>query len=88
MSSASSLHSLVAAAGHDGFVRLCDISSGGFTHTLTGHRGPIWAVTWSLSAPYVLLSGGVDGQVQPVCYALPGLFAGLKVDLAAWDQPL
>ena len=63
LSGISSPSILVAAAGHDGFVRLCDINSGAFTHTLTGHRGPVWAVAWSLTSPHVVLSGGVDGQV-------------------------
>lgn len=64
LSGISSPSILVAAAGHDGFVRLCDINSGAFTHTLTGHRGPVWAVAWSLTSPHVVLSGGVDGQVS------------------------
>lgn len=63
MSSAGG-HSLIAAAGHDGCVRLCDIASGAFTQTLAGHRGAVWAVSWSLTAAWQLLSGGVDGQAS------------------------
>ncbi|KAK9112015.1 hypothetical protein Scep_019534 [Stephania cephalantha] len=39
MSSAATSHMLIAAGTEDVQVRLCDIASGAFTHTLSGHRG-------------------------------------------------
>nr|DAD21312.1 TPA_asm: hypothetical protein HUJ06_022775 [Nelumbo nucifera] len=39
MSSVATSHMLIAAGTEDVQVRLCDISSGAFTHTLSGHRG-------------------------------------------------
>lgn len=42
MSSIATTHMLIAAGSSDIQVRLCDIASGAFTHTLTGHRGEIY----------------------------------------------
>lgn len=39
MSSLATSHMLIAAGTEDVQVRLCDIASGAFTHTLSGHRG-------------------------------------------------
>lgn len=39
MSPIAATHMLIAAGTEDPRVRLCDIASGAFTHTLTGHRG-------------------------------------------------
>lgn len=39
MSTLSTSHTLIAAGTEDVQVRLCDISSGAFAHTLSGHRG-------------------------------------------------
>ena len=39
MSNLSTSHMLIAAATEDVQVRLCDIASGAFAHTLSGHRG-------------------------------------------------
>lgn len=39
MSSIAKAHMLIAAGSADVQVRLCDIASGAFTHTLSGHRG-------------------------------------------------
>lgn len=64
LSSVATGHCLIAAAGDDAHVRLCDITSGAFTHTLTGHRDNIWALNWSLLSEWMLVSGGCDGQVS------------------------
>ncbi|KAE9458784.1 hypothetical protein C3L33_09307, partial [Rhododendron williamsianum] len=40
MSSLATSHMLIAAGTEDVQVRLCDIASGAFSHTLSGHRGP------------------------------------------------
>lgn len=39
MSSMAMSHTLIAAGTEDVQVRLCDIASGAFSHTLSGHRG-------------------------------------------------
>lgn len=39
MSSLATSHMLIAAGTEDVQVRLCDIASGAFSHTLSGHRG-------------------------------------------------
>lgn len=41
MSSLATSHMLIAAGTEDVQVRLCDISSGAFSHTLSGHRGMV-----------------------------------------------
>ncbi|PWA73269.1 transducin/WD40 repeat-like superfamily protein [Artemisia annua] len=40
MSSLATSHMLIAAATKDVQVRLCDMATGAFAHTLSGHRGP------------------------------------------------
>ena len=42
MSSIATAHMLIAAGTEDVQIRLCDIASGAFTHTLSGHRGKIY----------------------------------------------
>ena len=44
-------------------VKLCDAASGGFTHTLVGHREGVWAACWSPTSEWHLITGGCDGQV-------------------------
>eukprot|EP00850_Spirogloea_muscicola_P016627 SM000136S00173 [mRNA] locus=s136:184851:188612:- [translate_table: standard] len=76
---AAAAHALVACATEDPRVRLADIASGAFTHTLSGHRafyvltaivgwphGPdgVWALQWSPASEWVLVSGGADGAVR------------------------
>lgn len=39
MSALSTSHMLIAVGSEDVQVRLCDIASGAFSHTLSGHRG-------------------------------------------------
>ena len=63
MSAAAARHCLIAVVGGDPHVKLCDPATGGFTHSLVGHREPVWAVSWSLSCEYHLVTGGCDGQV-------------------------
>lgn len=65
MSSAAATHCLIAVVGGDPHVKLCDPATGGFTHSLVGHREPVWAVSWSLDCEYHLVTGGCDGQVTP-----------------------
>ena len=44
MSSLATSHMLIAAGTEDVQVRLCDISSGAFSHTLSGHRGMVMII--------------------------------------------
>ncbi|XP_078433779.1 WD repeat-containing protein ATCSA-1-like [Wolffia australiana] len=64
MSSVATTHMLIAAGTEDVQVRLCDIASGAFTHTLSGHRDGIMAVEWSSSSDWILMTGGCDGAVR------------------------
>nr|GEY51224.1 DNA excision repair protein ERCC-8-like [Tanacetum cinerariifolium] len=49
MSSLATSHMLIAAATEDVQVRLCDMATGAFAHTLSGHRDGVMAVEWSTS---------------------------------------
>ncbi|KAJ4701616.1 DNA excision repair protein ERCC-8 [Melia azedarach] len=64
MSSLATSHMLIAAGTEDVQVRLCDIASGAFAHTLSGHRDGIMAVEWSSSSEWVLVTGGCDGAIR------------------------
>ncbi|KAK4520579.1 uncharacterized protein ATC70_006456 [Mucor velutinosus] len=57
-------HSLVASAASEPRIRLCDLNSGAFTHSLTGHSGSVLACTWSLNQEYILYSGGDDRTIR------------------------
>lgn len=45
------------AASADPRIRLCDLKSGAFTHSLPGHRGTVLAVEWSPRHEFLLASG-------------------------------
>lgn len=45
MSPVATSHMLIAAGTEDVQVRLCDISSGAFAHTLSGHRGTLISIS-------------------------------------------
>ncbi|MCO5566493.1 hypothetical protein L7F22_020170 [Adiantum nelumboides] len=64
MSNLSTTHMLIATGTEDTKIRLCDIASGAFTHTLTGHRDSVWVVQWSTKSEWVLVSGGCDGAIR------------------------
>ena len=64
MSPAAVSHCLVAVGSAEPDVLLCDVTSGGFSHRLTGHRAGVWAVAWSPNNEFELLSGGRDGQLR------------------------
>ncbi|PKA66840.1 Dynein assembly factor with WDR repeat domains 1 [Apostasia shenzhenica] len=64
MSSVATTHMLIAAGSADVQVRLCDIASGAFTHTLSGHRDGIMTLEWSTSSEWVLMTGGCDGAIR------------------------
>ncbi|KAI3785412.1 hypothetical protein L1987_44530 [Smallanthus sonchifolius] len=64
MSSLATSHMLIAAATEDVQVRLCDMASGAFAHTLSGHRDGVMAVEWSNSSEWILMTGGCDGAIR------------------------
>eukprot|EP01104_Vermistella_antarctica_P009112 TRINITY_DN2321_c0_g1_i1.p1 TRINITY_DN2321_c0_g1~~TRINITY_DN2321_c0_g1_i1.p1 ORF type:complete len:358 (-),score=54.63 TRINITY_DN2321_c0_g1_i1:61-1134(-) len=57
-------HSMLAAATSDPNIRLCDLRSGSFAQTLTGHKSHILSVQWSPSSEFLLASGSLDGTVR------------------------
>ncbi|GAB4816816.1 hypothetical protein N2152v2_003862 [Parachlorella kessleri] len=64
MSPCATTHCLVAVGQAKPQVMLCDVTSGGFTHTLSGHRAAVWAVHWSLQTEWQVMTGGCDGQLR------------------------
>ncbi|KAJ9186832.1 hypothetical protein P3X46_002361 [Hevea brasiliensis] len=64
MSPLATSHMLIAAGTEDVQVRLCDIASGAFAHTLSGHRDGVMTVEWSTSSEFVLITGGCDGAIR------------------------
>eukprot|EP00873_Tetraselmis_striata_P037521 jgi/Tetstr1/457785/TSEL_044330.t1 len=63
MSPLASAHCLIAAGGDDRDIRLCDPKTGSTAHTLMGHTGGVWAITWSTANDWQLFSGGQDGRL-------------------------
>ncbi|PRW58966.1 DNA excision repair ERCC-8-like isoform B [Chlorella sorokiniana] len=64
MSACATSHCLVAVGSGDTQVQLCDIVSGGFTHSLAGHRAAVWALAWSPCNEWQLATGSCDGQLR------------------------
>eukprot|EP00808_Paulinella_micropora_P014492 g19174.t1 len=56
-------HALIAVASHFAQVRLCDMRSGAFSHSLQGHRDCVTAVQWSPRREHMLASGSEDRAV-------------------------
>ncbi|CAN0494935.1 unnamed protein product, partial [Discosporangium mesarthrocarpum] len=56
--------SLVAVGSEETHVRLCDIRSGGFTHTLVGHSESVRACLWSPGSEFLLATGSQDHTVS------------------------
>ncbi|KAK4779370.1 hypothetical protein SAY86_006898 [Trapa natans] len=64
MSPLATSHMLIAAGTEDVQVRLCDIASGAFAHTLSGHHDGVMTAQWSASNEWVLITGGCDGAIR------------------------
>ncbi|KAF9185525.1 DNA excision repair protein ERCC-8 [Haplosporangium sp. Z 767] len=58
------LENKVYTASADPRIRLCDLKSGAFTHSLSGHRGTVLSVDWSPRHEYLLASGSTDTTVR------------------------
>ena len=50
-------------------VKLCDLASGAFTHSLVGHREAVWALHWSPTSEWHLFTSAADGQVHTSLYS-------------------
>ena len=57
---AASTHSLIAVGSTDLNVRLCDVNSGGFAHTLIGHQAEVTSVCWTPFSEFILATASVD----------------------------
>jgi DNA excision repair protein ERCC-8 len=57
-------HSLIAAPTELHGIRLCDMNSSASIHTLVGHQGATFGVTWNPSHEHQLASCGADGTVK------------------------
>lgn len=73
--------SLIAAGTAHPSVRLLDLRSGLSTHSLPGHQGSIWTLTWHPRHSQTLLSAGTDGRILffDIRRAAPA-FASLHAD--------
>ena len=88
MSPVAAAHCLVAVAGGQPQIKLCDPASGSFTHVLGGHAGSqgshreaVWSLHWSLQSEWHLVTGGCDGQVfRPKPLLDPAKLSGRKSD--------
>ncbi|KAM1133820.1 hypothetical protein ACFX13_043804 [Malus domestica] len=64
ISSLATSHMLIAAGTEDVQVRLCDIASGAFANTLSGHCNGVMTVERSTSSEWALLTVGCDGAIR------------------------
>jgi len=54
----------IIAANEDSRIVLCDLRSGSFSHTLTGHSEPIYAIKWSPNEQFLLATGSADKKIK------------------------
>eukprot|EP00698_Gefionella_okellyi_P014126 TRINITY_DN3905_c0_g1_i1.p1 TRINITY_DN3905_c0_g1~~TRINITY_DN3905_c0_g1_i1.p1 ORF type:complete len:394 (-),score=89.33 TRINITY_DN3905_c0_g1_i1:242-1423(-) len=64
MSGNAQTNSLVAAGGLDPRIRLCDLTSGACTHTLSAHGDTVLSLCWSPDCEFILASGSVDRTIR------------------------
>lgn len=64
MSPVATRHSLLAAAGENGQVFLCDLRTGSSTHNLNGHEGPVQYTQWAPYHQHHLATGGRDYTIR------------------------
>ncbi|KAG0243949.1 DNA excision repair protein ERCC-8 [Actinomortierella wolfii] len=53
-----------ARAAADPRIRLCDMRTGAFTHSLPGHRGTVLGVDWSPRHEFILASASTDSTAR------------------------
>lgn len=61
---AAGQQSLVAVGSDQPFIRLLDLRSASSAHTLQGHKQRTLCVKWHPQNPYILCSGGYDGECK------------------------
>lgn len=59
-----SAHALIAVASDQPFVRLLDLRSSASTQNLSGHKNKTLTVAWHPQNPFLLASGGFDGETK------------------------
>ncbi len=68
LSPVATKHTLIATATRGHHIRLCDLNTGAFSHTLHmgGHRAgtDVWSVCWHPILEYQVVSGGTDGTIR------------------------
>ncbi|KAK3875520.1 hypothetical protein Pcinc_019618 [Petrolisthes cinctipes] len=64
MSPVATKHALLAVAGDNSEVILCDLRSGSSAHRLQGHVGPVQVTQWSPRNQHILVTGGKDHTVR------------------------
>lgn len=79
MSPAGAAHCLAAVGSSDADVLLADVVAGGVAQRLSGHRAGVWALAWSPTSEWELLTGGRDGQVRAWDVRRAGALAVLDV---------
>lgn len=79
MSPCANSHQLVATATEENHIRLCDLVSGGQSHTLMGHTGPVWSLQWAPDKEYQLVTGSADHSIRLWDIRRAGAFAVLDV---------
>ncbi|KAJ1965972.1 hypothetical protein GGI12_000403 [Dipsacomyces acuminosporus] len=57
-------HALIAAVADSAYTRLCDLRTGSFAQSLLSHQAGAMATAWSPSEPFILATGGKDGQLK------------------------
>ena len=65
-------HSLVAAGSADPRIRLADLRTGGFTHTLGGHEDAVMSLKWMPGHEFVLTSASADRSIRSWDLRRPG----------------
>ncbi len=63
LSSIAASAALIAVGTAHPAVKLLDLRTGLATHTLPGHKGAVYSVSWSPRSEYLLASGSTDGRV-------------------------
>jgi len=64
MSPVATTHALIATGTTSPNVRLCDMNSGAYSHTLLGHTAEVISVEWSPTHEYTLVTGGSDRTLR------------------------
>lgn len=64
MSPIATSHNLIATGNRSPNVRLCDMRSSGYSHTLIGHQSEILSCTWNPRSEFQLASSSTDQTIR------------------------